>query len=242
MMAVRRSEKMWLVAYALSRCGAKSASGKPAAPPSWLKVRSWSEAYAAFYPVLHEGRTERAFSNSLKNARDSFDAHLNNGRVGWVSKIGLPHRQDGIVRRILSEWSGKGDDELRQAIEDILQGDTRPSDAEDEAQARTEGGIQVKLVKRKERDPSLRRDAIEIHGIVCQGCGFDFEATYGILGRGYIEVHHSMPLAAFGVRKTDPASDLAVLCANCHRMVHRQRDVCLSLDELKAILLSPVTS
>jgi predicted HNH restriction endonuclease len=42
-----------------------------------------------------------------------------------------------------------------------------------------------------------------------------------------------MPLAEHGVRKTDPKRDLTVLCSNCHRMVHRRRTVCLSLEELR---------
>ncbi|EPR65481.1 hypothetical protein ADICYQ_5402 [Cyclobacterium qasimii M12-11B] len=32
---------------------------------------------------------------------------------------------------------------------------------------------------------------------------------------------------------TSPAEDLTVLCANCHRMVHRRKDIVLSLEELK---------
>jgi predicted HNH restriction endonuclease len=67
-------------------------------------------------------------------------------------------------------------------------------------------------------------------------CNFDFAASYGALGRGYIEVHHAMPLADHGQRETDPKSDLIVLCANCHRMVHRRRDVCLTLGELRSKL------
>lgn len=55
-------------------------------------------------------------------------------------------------------------------------------------------------------------------------------------GKGYIEVHHSMPLAEHGVRETDPTRDPICLCANCHRMVHRRRAVCLSLSELRAKL------
>lgn len=33
-----------------------------------------------------------------------------------------------------------------------------------------------------------------IHGTVCQACEFDFEKTYGEIGRDYIEVHYVKPL------------------------------------------------
>lgn len=58
-------------------------------------------------------------------------------------------------------------------------------------------------------------------GLVCEVCGFDFGARYGVLGRGFCEVHHRAPLgAATRVRRTRLA-DLAIVCSNCHRMIHR---------------------
>jgi 5-methylcytosine-specific restriction protein A len=51
-------------------------------------------------------------------------------------------------------------------------------------------------------------------------CGFDFEARYGSVGAGFAEVHHLRPLSTTGATSTR-LSDLAVLCSNCHRMVHR---------------------
>ncbi|MFI5577344.1 HNH endonuclease [Streptomyces sp. NPDC051822] len=44
-------------------------------------------------------------------------------------------------------------------------------------------------------------------------CTFD-------VGADYIEVHHITPLHAAGPSET-PLGDLALLCANCHRMCHR---------------------
>ncbi|OBF56733.1 HNH endonuclease [Mycobacterium sp. 852002-53434_SCH5985345] len=77
----------------------------------------------------------------------------------------------------------------------------------------------------RERDRKIRRkkitDFLKTHPCVhCEVCGFDFEATYGERGREYIEVHHTLPLHASGETKTK-LSDLILLCANCHRMIHR---------------------
>jgi 5-methylcytosine-specific restriction protein A len=63
-----------------------------------------------------------------------------------------------------------------------------------------------------------------IHGHRCQACDLDFEERYGPLGHGYIEAHHLIPLSELPEGKPvslDPVKDFAVLCANCHRMMHR---------------------
>lgn len=61
------------------------------------------------------------------------------------------------------------------------------------------------------------------HRLCCEvpGCEFDFEVAYGTIGRGYAQVHHLVPLsAAQGVVRTR-LDELAVVCANCHSMIHR---------------------
>lgn len=64
----------------------------------------------------------------------------------------------------------------------------------------------------------------------------NFNEAYGDPGRDYIESTNVMPLAEYGVREADPATDLVVLCANCHRIVHRKAGVCLSLGGLRALI------
>jgi 5-methylcytosine-specific restriction protein A len=93
------------------------------------------------------------------------------------------------------------------------------------------------LVNRYERDPQKRRECLEHHGYHCQICGFDFEQTYGKLGRDFIHVHHIEPLAEVGGEyDIDPKVDLIPVCANCHAMIHRVSPA-LKPDQLKRILL-----
>lgn len=229
---------MQVAAYALARCGRPNPNGRSDLPPAWLGVPTWREAYDIFYDALGDGRTSPTFRNSLKNARDAFDAHLPNARVGWVAKKvgGKPYRQDQMVSRVLALYGSEPDEKLRDAVLAILE-DGVQFEVPEEHGARTEGGQRVHLVRKYERDARLRREAIQHHGDKCMGCAFSFDQSYGpVHSRGFIEVHHCIPLAAKGVRATDPKTDLIVLCSNCHRMVHRSRDVCLSLDELKAKL------
>jgi hypothetical protein len=65
----------------------------------------------------------------------------------------------------------------------------------------------------------------------CEVCGFDFSATYGSVGEGFCEVHHLSPLSASDESVTTTLADLAVLCSNCHRIIHRS-DPMLSVAEL----------
>ena len=63
-------------------------------------------------------------------------------------------------------------------------------------------------------------------GYVCQGCEFDFEKVYGELGKEYIEAHHLIPISELkkGESRKITDKDFSVLCANCHRMIHRLDD------------------
>lgn len=58
--------------------------------------------------------------------------------------------------------------------------------------------------------------------VLCECCKFDFFGRYGKHGEGYIEAHHRVFLST-GERLTRP-EDFALVCANCHRMLHRKKD------------------
>ncbi|MER5595864.1 HNH endonuclease [Streptomyces sp. NPDC002265] len=96
---------------------------------------------------------------------------------------------------------------------------------EGEADAAREGRLLTRWALHRERSRPLRdrkiRAALAEGGTLhCEVCSFDFTAAYGELGDGYIEVHHRLPLHISGVTDTR-IKDLALLCANCHRMCHR---------------------
>lgn len=86
--------------------------------------------------------------------------------------------------------------------------------------------------KRYERNRYLRETAIKIQGYECKICGFDFEKFYGTVGHEYIEVHHIRPLCE-GEQTPDPKNDLIVVCSNCHKMIHRNKNRTLSPTELR---------
>ena len=77
-------------------------------------------------------------------------------------------------------------------------------------------------VEYKSRNQSIVTDKKKQSGYICECCGFDFCEAYGELGKEYIECHHIKPLAEFDKKGEKVGlEDLAALCANCHRMIHR---------------------
>lgn len=105
----------------------------------------------------------------------------------------------------------------------------------------SEGGIMHALHKYYERDKSIirkkKKDVFEKHmALKCEVCDFDFASVYGDLGNQFAECHHTKPVSKMKHGEKTKQSDLSIVCANCHRMLHRARDV-LSIDGLKAILV-----
>lgn len=128
---------------------------------------------------------------------------------------------------------------LRRAIAADAVVDQLLTPVDDEDDEVKEGRLLQRQHFVRERDKKLRAkkiaDFLKTHSQVhCEVCGFDFEATYGQRGHQYAEVHHVVPLHASGEIKTKIA-DLILLCANCHRMIHRSAPW-LTPDELRGLL------
>lgn len=81
--------------------------------------------------------------------------------------------------------------------------------------------IQESIARDRMLIEKAKKRAYEIGNgrIECECCAFDFLTAYGDIGDRYIECHHKIHLRA-GERITN-LDDLALVCANCHRMLHR---------------------
>jgi 5-methylcytosine-specific restriction protein A len=105
-----------------------------------------------------------------------------------------------------------------------------------------EGQVIYKLHKLRERDPKIvNQKKVQVFNISgkleCEICEFSFQEFYGILGAGFIECHHRVPLSKFKAESRTRLDDLALVCSNCHRMLHRRIDN-LSIPELKLIIVN----
>jgi hypothetical protein len=98
-----------------------------------------------------------------------------------------------------------------------------------------EGARRQSVSTQIERNPRARAACIAAYGTRCAVCEIDFEAVYGILGRGFVHVHHLTPLATkIEEGEVDPVKDLRPVCPNCHAMLHR-RIPPYSISELRRI-------
>lgn len=111
-----------------------------------------------------------------------------------------------------------------------------PEEIDDEEATIIEGERRSVLVNIYERNPVARKKCIAHWKPICQVCEFDFGATYGVLGDGFIHVHHLKPLGEVGeAYSLDPIQDLRPVCPNCHAMLHQEKPA-LKIEVLKAIV------
>lgn len=105
----------------------------------------------------------------------------------------------------------------------------------DEDEEHYEGAKKLVIVNKYERSSKARENAVTFHGLRCKVCEIDFEEEYGIVGRGFIHIHHLVPINKIGKDyKINYQEDLIPICPNCHAMLHRKfngREI--SVDELK---------
>jgi 5-methylcytosine-specific restriction protein A len=116
---------------------------------------------------------------------------------------------------------------LREGLRDGSLQPALPEDeeADDEEASAPEGRVLYRRHRTRERNKGLRQKKIDAAlkkgaALACEACGFNFGKAYGERGSGYIECHHVVPLHEAG-EGTTKLADLALICSNCHRMIHR---------------------
>ena len=100
-----------------------------------------------------------------------------------------------------------------------------------------------RIVERKHKSRERNSKVVQVakanfkskHGrFFCEICDFDFQENYGDLGADFIEAHHTIPVSEMKEGHTTRPEEIAIVCSNCHRMLHKRRPW-LSMKELKKI-------
>lgn len=155
--------------------------------------------------------------------------------------IGL-HPEAGLKQEVWREYAHRSD-ELRQTAQAIREAfkqlETSTTSIEDN-NCSLEGDVLLKVHKVRERNVALvkrKKETVLQHRgcLCCEVCEFDFQSFYGEIGDGFAECHHIRPLAQFTQQKKTKLNDLAIVCSNCHRMLHRA-NCALSVHDLKQIV------
>lgn len=131
--------------------------------------------------------------------------------------------------------------ELHESVPEPLynEGDHIHLPEEVEANTYFEGVKKTITINAYERNSEARLKCLEYYGTNCEICGFNFEDTYGKIGKGYIHVHHLTPLSEIAEEyELDPIRDLRPVCPNCHAMLHKlhKGTQCHTIDELKDMM------
>ena len=96
-------------------------------------------------------------------------------------------------------------------------------------------GFRKEIIKENSyRDHKLIKAAKEYFAPTCVICDFNFEKTYGLHGKGFIEMHHLIPISEG--KRVSSIKDLAPVCSNCHRMLHKG-NVTLEIEDIKKMIL-----
>jgi len=98
----------------------------------------------------------------------------------------------------------------------------------------TEGKLRLVTHYARERNRKIirakKKQAIKNNTLKCEVCQFSFIDKFDV---EFIECHHKTPISQSGVTETT-LEDLSLVCANCHRMLHKQfGGIFLSIEELK---------
>jgi 5-methylcytosine-specific restriction protein A len=148
----------------------------------------------------------------------------------WNEFVGQTDRLIEVSKAIRSGSDELGTPRTEEQETELL--------SEDEEFA--EGKVLSRLHKLRERNPSAvrmkKRAILEKTGALrCEVCDFDFHKVYGAIGKAFAECHHILPLSQIKAGAHTKLSDLAIVCANCHRMLHRARPW-LSVNDFKKVL------
>jgi 5-methylcytosine-specific restriction protein A len=188
----------------------------------------------------------------------SFESRFSTGEPEYKKEDGEKYYKHGFVyNKVYDIDSLPDEEELVQDLELMLQAfkelfekggrdidadlrkqqeDTQSIEPEEEVWE-SEDSLVLKEHKKYERknNNAIQKLKEKLDYPPCEVCGFNFEKEYGTK---YIEAHHIIPISEMRKKgqtsRTIREKDLAMLCSNCHRMIHRFKE--LSVFGLKELL------
>jgi 5-methylcytosine-specific restriction protein A len=180
-----------------------------------------------------------AATNVLRNDvfRNPNGVHMKLGNFSAIDpeKAGVGLSRGNKLERVV--WSEFSSDpaRLRAVAQAIAKIATAPDTASRNEALQTalqpqeefpEGALLTKVHLSRERNRKLveqkkKLTLAENGKLACECCEFDFASFYGPLGNGFAECHHITPLSSLASTRKTKLADLAIVCANCHRMLHR---------------------
>ena len=167
--------------------------------------------------------------NYVKDGKVGLSRGNKDEEVVWNEFSPDPGRLSNVVAAIRSTVDAHADSRELEGVD------------EPDIQEAEEGRVLTRLHRVRERSRKLvdarKKVAMKEHGrLFCEACGFDFSVKYGPTVSGLIDVHHTKPIHTLSQGDTTKLDELALLCANCHRVVHSSRKW-LTVEQVQQLLL-----
>lgn len=175
-----------------------------------------SQEYSAHFAPDPKGRTRLSWRTDFKNCLLSFfpEKKHSNGKMRLIKSgantynVELVQPKFKSIAEAVNDGQGNDESEL-EVVAPHLEKKTHS------------------LHRRVDRNSKLIKDVKRHKEARCEACGMSFTDVYGSIGEGFIEAHHLIPLSkleANMLKEYDPIKDFAVLCSNCHRMIHKMEN------------------
>jgi 5-methylcytosine-specific restriction protein A len=195
--------------------------------PDWERSETFRNENGVYMKLMNFRRLDPEYTSGGRKG-------LTRGNEGedsvWIDFANDPQRCEQVAKAIVA----------------ALNESDAPAYADDEDDDGDDEGQEGRLLKRqhvsRERNRKLvakkKRSVLKKLGrLECEVCGFNFGVRYGERGDGFIECHHTKPVASLGNGGKTHIDDLALVCANCHRVIHRGKPW-LTIEEVRKLLLT----
>jgi predicted HNH restriction endonuclease len=213
--------------------------GRLGSKPEWLTVavvstagtvyNNWCERWAG------AGVSDMEISVFERSMKGIFGANFVSHPSAYQSA--------GQISRAVNHWMDldatihRAATQIRHAVE---RGSRRTSTAYEpgsSALLALEGQLTETRVSRRGRNATLRKKALEAADGQCAACLVNYGNLLGGRGRRVLQVHHRKQLSDRDQPEWTNLEDLDVVCANCHLLVHANREAPIPVEALRAQLL-----
>lgn len=167
------------------------------------------------FTPLSSGKSRGLNAEAVQRYLDIFNETQSTTTSDYTKKM----RNASYVLSVIKLWIGQ------QPDAPLIKDETSEVGEIDLEFSALEGDIKVRSHRHRERSRELVLMAKQVFReendgrLFCEVCGFDFGKIYG--AHDFTEVHHKIPLCDLEPDTKTMLSDLVMVCANCHRMLHR---------------------
>lgn len=177
-------------------------------------------------PSKSDGRETNKMIISILESKPLLNEKLEKKYISYCKKIGLEPKKKGAFGADRKYWLLRLNEDFTENIE-ISRGFPEGKIIERFHKSRERSSKVVQIAKQNFKNKYGK--------VFCQICNFNFEDKYGIIGKDFIEAHHTIFVSDMEDGHISKPEEFAMLCSNCHKMVHKKRPW-LNMEDLSKII------